>query len=118
MSWEVDTFTYLGMHIQQQPDKSINIDLAAYTLNLLDKFQDPVPVVKSSYPPPSDALMFQTIDTAGTAPTPEETSYFRSIVMSLMYLTNTRPDIVKEVMLYSKYCHCPHRMRRKIFAKR
>jgi hypothetical protein len=105
MTWEVGTFTYLGMHIQQQPDKSINIDMAAYTLNLLDKFQDHVPVVKSSYP--SDALLFQTIDIAGTAPTPEETSNFRSMVMSLMYLTNARPDIVKEVMLYSKYCHCP-----------
>ena len=105
MTWEVGTFTYLGMHIQQLPDNSINIDMAAYTLNLLDKFKEEIPLVKKSYP--SDALIFQTIDIVGAAPTSEETSSYRSIVMSLMYLTNARPDIVKEVMLYLKYCHCP-----------
>jgi hypothetical protein len=94
------------MHIQQNSDHSINVDMAVFTTNLLKKFSNQILECRANYP--SDLELFKTIDiTDGTIPKEEDISLYRSIVMTLMYLTNVRIDILKEVMLYSKYCHQP-----------
>ena len=106
MPWAAESIEYLGMHLQQNPDHSVTADIAATTKNALLKFSEQIPTTRANYP--SDIDLFKTIDISdGVLPKEEDVSLYRSIVMTLMYLTNVRVDILKEVMLYSKYCHRP-----------
>ena len=73
MPWATNSIEYLGMHIQQNSDHSINVDMAVFTTNLLNKFSNQILECRANYP--SDLELFKTIDiTDGTIPKEEDIS--------------------------------------------
>lgn len=91
---------FLGFQITQT-DKGIFLSQEKYALELLRKFNMQKCKTSSSPMNPNEKL---TLDDG----TPmADAKSFRSLVGNLMYLTNSRPDIMFSVSLISRFMHKP-----------
>ncbi|CAL8138498.1 unnamed protein product [Prunus armeniaca] len=85
----------------QQSDEGIFISQEKYAENLLKKFN----MLKSK---PMDTPMAINLKLTSNNGAPKfDTSIYRSVVGSLIYLTNTRPDIVHAVSVVSRFMSDP-----------
>ena len=110
MDWAERQFTFLGMFFCLQEDFSIDIDMAAYTVDLVDKHwtEDIGKEFKKSrgiINPSSDTL-FHDVDICKDASS-KEISKYKSITMELLYLTTVRVDILKECIIAAGQSHAP-----------
>lgn len=110
MDWAERQFTFLGMFFCLQEDFSIDIDMAAYTVDLVDKHwtEDIGKEFKKSrgiINPSSDTL-FHDVDICKDVSS-KEISKYKSITMELLYLTTVRVDILKECIIAAGQSHAP-----------
>ena len=108
MEWSTNEFTFLGMHFKLKDDYSIDVDMVAYTKQILNKNykQDFAHEFKKSRgePNPSSENLFHELD---KKPDAEHVSYFKSVTMELMYLTSVRLDVLKECVCLAMVSHSP-----------
>ncbi|CAL8174550.1 unnamed protein product [Prunus armeniaca] len=91
---------FLGIQVQQS-DEGIFISQEKYAENLLKKFN----MLKSK---PMDTPMAINLKLTSNDGAPKfDASIYRSVVGSLIYLTNTRPDIVHAVSVVSRFMSDP-----------
>ncbi|CAL2268253.1 unnamed protein product [Prunus armeniaca] len=87
---------FLGIQVQQS-DEGIFISQEKYAENRLKKFN----MLKSK---PTDTPMSINLKLTSNDGAPKfDASIYRSVVGSLIYLTNTRPDIVHDVSVVSRF---------------
>ena len=84
-------FDYLGMHIAQNPDLSVKVDLRGMTERILERHG----ISGSSQLPSSPETFFGELDDPKVDYS-DKTDTFKSVVYELLYLTRVRVDIVKE----------------------
>jgi hypothetical protein len=84
-------FDYLGMHIVQQPDLSVRVDLTGMTKRVLDRHG----ITGSSQLPSSPEAFFTDLDDPEVDYS-DKIDKYKSMVYELLYLTRVRVDIVKE----------------------
>ncbi|CAL2268742.1 unnamed protein product [Prunus armeniaca] len=91
---------FLGIQVQQS-DEGIFISQEKYAENLLKKFK----MLKSK---PMDTPMAINLKLTSNDGAPKfDASIYRTVVGSLIYLTNTRPDIVHVVSVVSRFMSDP-----------
>ncbi|KAI5323652.1 hypothetical protein L3X38_032724 [Prunus dulcis] len=91
---------FLGIQVQQS-DEGIFISQGKYAENLLKKFN----MLKSK---PMDTPMAINLKLTSNDGAPKfDASIYKSVVGSLIYLTNTRPDIVHAVSVVSRFMSDP-----------
>jgi hypothetical protein len=110
MDWAEKQFSFLGMYFQQRDDHSIDVDMAAYTMDLVDRYWtqeigDEFKKRRGVINPSSDDI-FMEIDQDAEA-TKEAVSDFKSIAMELLYCTTVRIDILKECICAAAQSHAP-----------
>ena len=106
LTWYEKEFNFLGMHLHQQPDHSIIVDMTAFTLKLLSKYDHIINNKTSKNP--SSLNLFKDIDNNdNNIIEVKDNIKFKSIIMEMMYLTHVRVDILKEVILLASYAHKP-----------
>lgn len=110
MEWEENKFTFLGMYFCLRDDSSIDVDMAAYTSNIVDKHWTPeigdeFKKTRGIINPSSDELFFN-VDQNSLA-SEQEVSDFKSITMELLYSTTVRIDILKECVCAASQSHAP-----------
>lgn len=88
---------FLGMEIIQRQE-SIILHQHKYAREILKKFK-----MMECKPVKTPSVQKQTLQKGDGS---EANETYRSIVGSLMYLTNTRPDLVQAVGMLSRYLHC------------
>jgi hypothetical protein len=110
MEWAERQFTFLGMFFSLQEDFSIDVDMAAYTVDLVEKhwteeigaeFKKTRGIIN-----PSTDNLFHDIDVLKEVPI-SEISKYKSITMELLYLTTVRVDILKECIIAAAQSHGP-----------
>jgi hypothetical protein len=110
MKWEADDFTFLGMHFHTKSDYSVDVDMVAYTNDIVSKHWTPAigeefKKTRGIINPSSDNL-FHEVDHNPDA-TPEEVSSYKSWTMELLYATTVRIDILKECVIAASQSHAP-----------
>ncbi len=109
LSWSEKEFPYLGMYLKRNSDFSVDVDMTAYSLNLVEKFADVFVDYSTKIKDPSDLKLFQALSAehqeAGNS---DDSRRFKSIVMALMYLTNVRTDIQKECIILAMMANNPN----------
>jgi hypothetical protein len=91
---------FLGIEVVQSSD-SIFISQKKYAMEILDRFKM---TNCNSVSTPTDLSLKLVKDGAGEK---VNSTLYKQIVGSLMYLTSTRPDIMYAVSLISRYMECP-----------
>jgi hypothetical protein len=89
------TLSYLGATITMNSDKTITISQSGYIEKLCKQFD-----IQRTFDTPSSANFFT--QSAGDSLNQSEMKYFKSLLMTLMYIaTKTRQDVLKEVIFLS-----------------
>jgi hypothetical protein len=96
MDWAQDEFDFLGMHFKMQPDHSINIDMAAYTITMLKKRWTPemaeVHKKRRGEISPSDEDIFKVVDDPSIKASEQD-------MTQIVFILQARGDIRKEFQL-------------------
>jgi hypothetical protein len=110
MEWAERSFTFLGMYFSLREDYSIDVDMVAYTTDLLKRHWTPdigaeFKKTRGIINPSTDNL-FHEVDLNLDA-TAEQISAYKSVSMELLYLTPVRIDILKECVVAAGQSHAP-----------
>jgi hypothetical protein len=110
MEWAEKSFTFLGMYFSMCDDHSINVDMAAYTADIVERHWTPAigeefKKRRGIINPSSDDLFYE-VDQDVNA-TPDQVSKYKSITMELLYSTTVRIDILKECVCAATQSHAP-----------
>ncbi len=98
LKWSQRSFSYLGCYINRNDDFSVSVDMAAYCLELSDRYESLL-LTKKNVSTPSGLNLFK--ENGRRQVSEENASIFKSAVMALMYCTSVRLDILKEVIFLS-----------------
>lgn len=101
LNWEYNSFTYLGMQLEQLQDRSVKVSLGAMTRNILDRRQ-----VMINSDCPSNTRLFQHLDSPDEDYSSQSTD-FKSQTYELMFLDKVRVDIKKECGLLASLSNNP-----------
>ncbi len=101
LTWNQREFTYLGMHLYRE---DVTVDMVAYTLDLLKRFDNELKDAPPRTKGPSDLSLF---DNLAEEPLTGNATRFKSSTMALMYLSNIRIDILKETIILSMMANRP-----------
>ena len=99
LNWECKSTNYLGMHLEQLEDHSVNVDLIAMTNKILEKRK-----INKSSESPSDTQFFIHEEQGDYS---HNSTDFKSQLMELMFLARVRIDILKECVFLSTLSNNP-----------
>lgn len=114
MQWSEREFTFLGMHFKTRDDHSIDIDMTAYTVDIIDKHWKPEFAdefkIRRGLISPSNADLFNELAADSDEPDASTVKACKSIAMELLYLSSIRIDILKECVCIAMTSHRPSAM--------
>ena len=124
LQWFIDEFTgpkgfrgkhvgplswFLGMSVEQGSDFSVEVHQEQYIAKLIEKFAPAHVASLVKHSMPCNPLTFQKLSTAKTDKERDKMRdlNYLQLIGSLLYLTNTRPDICYHMSVLCSFMHDP-----------